>query len=512
MRKPVLAMLNTCVGQNNKCSDPLAALMVKAFPSKSTHRNFGEQPPTAIRTGAERVFASLRSMAQAMPCVGEITESSRAAVNTLNRCTREEFCVWIHERQEAMFLAVKWYVVHCLSHEECPVLHDVVTSHYTSFDAFHAAVLNSVGTLQSVMRKNAELGRSLLAADDTQRQWRRNVRIMVSTRSGVALRRARAVINAIKTYAKGGNVVQRDTDEMWKLERCMRQAACGGDHNLQARVLEASGIDIDTVRVLWTQQKFDRNEALHAVRRLDATRRTRVFEFAKAVEVYLNVHVHPLPVNVARQQEQARARRLHTDLVCTHHYVYGCPSCKEIKAFVVQDGATASNAFANGASRVLVDVCENGDDVLYCGRKQDQGAAKNSAVMAMCCNTRLVRMPAYGTVITWFGRSYSLCPQCTRVQPHGHAPCCICRSGGDEPVPTNAADETKCFHCGKQGAKHTYGGDDRMPVCGACRRPWMLARLQPGEQWPSDSLDLHRAIDQHWRTARWAEHFGVSLE
>ena len=516
MRKTILEVLNCCIGQSNKCTGALAALIAKAFPSKSNIRNFGEYASSAMNLSdhGHDVFIRLKYIMQLLlHRFGEMhQERHNDALRALSECTLNQFCVWVNERQEAMFLAVKWYIVQCLSAKECPVLYEIVQEHYTSYAVFAETVEDNVGELHRVMRNNALQGRSLLDSCSSKKPWCKNVRISVNSKSCSGARRAKMIINVIKIHAKTKNTMRRNVDAMWALFNRLHATNSAKDLNSQTKVLEEVVHNTEAVRVLWTQHKFDRTAALACVNKLSPRQVTLVMEFAKAVELQYSVDLHNLPRKIKQRQISSRSARQHTNLVCTHEYLYGCPNCKELKAFVVEDGKPSSNAFANGASRVLVDVGENIDDVMYCGRKQENAANGLTGVVAKCCDTRLVQIPAYGNVVTWYGKSYSLCPTCTRVQPHSHEPCCICRSGGDAPVEQEAQDQSlTCFHCGCLNAKHVYGERPRLPVCGSCQRPWMLAQLAPGCTWPEESLELHRAIDRNWGTAKWAEHFDVQV-
>ena len=519
MRQHILEVLDVCVGQNARCVSDLSNLLAKAFPSKSNIRNFGEVASSYMlaKNDGEFVFIALRYIVQTMLCSGTTLQDAikSSVAQALQTCTVEQFCVWVSERQEAVFLALKWYIVQCMSVSECSVLSEVACEHYSSYSAFVEAVNKNVAMLHDEMQKNFDRGNSLLDACTGDKVWCRNVRITVRSRSSTRLKRARAIVNVVKQFVKQGGSAERDNDKMWNLYRFLLHRSNHNDDNLPVRLLEACEVEVDSVRVLWAQHKFDRAAAVKALRRMSQEQITTAFELSKAIELKHNVCVHRLPRNVRNAQMQARRRRFGTDLVCTSTHIFGCPNCKELKAFVVEDSSKCNNAFANGCSRVLVDAADGEPDVMYCGRKQEKGQAGRRGVLAMCCDTRLARLPAYGSVITWFGKSYSLCTGCTRLQPHTHEQCCICRSGGDEPVQGDdiGPRSTACFHCGSMNAKHSYGeADTSLPVCGSCRRPWMLAQLAQGQKWPPESLELHRAIDHNWGTARWAEHFDVIVD
>jgi hypothetical protein len=233
-------------------------------------------------------------------------------------------------------------------------------------------------------------------------------------------------------------------------------------------------------------------------------------EFVCAWSMCLRIRTYSLPAHVRRDQCNSNSQRA--------TLLYACACCKQVRAFVVDEGLAAGNAWARGHQKVLLD---DATGVLYCGKRVEKASSQSRRMQRspdtgrsywkgqqslMCGYCPLLRIEMKGTLLSFYGKLYALCPSCMCVMLltanryyAGSIRCVNCRY-------SNSDADDRCFHCciDSSDMRQVRLLDDKLVrVCAACTRWWMDdTRLM---QRLSEEA-AHRAINERWGANRVAVH------
>ena len=231
-----------------------------------------------------------------------------------------------------------------------------------------------------------------------------------------------------------------------------------------------------------------------------------IYEFTMAWHMSLRINTYDLPQHIQDMQRRTTTERSTT--------VYVCSCCRQIRAFVVDDGHAANNAWARGHQKVLLDDCTG---ILYCGRRVEKVSSHTRRVSTatesgrsywksqqslMCGYCPLVRVELLGKLLSFYGKLYALCPYCmctmlvTTKQYHGDAFCCVnCR------YKTISRPQSICFHCCMETPhlSRITLKDATVDVCGTCSR-WWMADTSTTQHMTEEGI--HQAINERWAANR----------
>ena len=514
-----------CRNPHRRSLGPLGCLLVRAFPQKSSGRNFARWCASASSWSSPSVAQFVASSLQAM-LVGESGDgvetvaSATLAVRVASAMSDVDGPVlaqWASSchRWPVIYLAARWSVVSMM--RDVPGLRLAVCARMTSWPDYEAWVVAQVNEARRAANKaSASADERVLdgvAGAACGAQCTRGMRVTLggaSSGDGDALaamcRRASVVHSLVRT----GEVptVPRDMRALWLLLESSWRASAAE----MLCLVERTGMSPVSLRWWWASSlSVDRGQARAWYQSLDAPQRSLSLEFAHTIMVRACVRTHPLCARATATQLASRASRAARGLVITRSYVFGCVTCRQIRGFVCLPRAAATgDAAAQGTARAIVDF-DTG--LLYCGRRVERTSLNHAA----CRKTRLLKMYMDGRVLEWFGRYLLLCPTCTRLceypcmaPPVGDGPvyrdglytCTSCRHGGDDPMlnSESSAASWVCAHCGGSASSSSAITWRGARWCVRCRRDWMTAST--GQGTAADDVLVHRAIDERWGRRR----------
>jgi len=226
-------------------------------------------------------------------------------------------------------------------------------------------------------------------------------------------------------------------------------------------------------------------------------------EFVQAWTMCYRVRTYRMPRHIAEEQAQSAGTG--------DRYIYACVCCRQLREFVVDDNPDSGNAWACGHQKILLD---DATWDMFCGKRvekanvpgrrgpHDSGRSYwKSQQTIMCGYSPLLKVSMLGTILSFFGRVYMLCPLCT---------CVMCvnaqRYRGDTVRCLNctyrahAQHTPACFHCHRADKLSVVAiGQQVLSVCDKCNRKWMHMDNVTSV---IDTEVAHQAINERWSTNR----------
>jgi len=234
-------------------------------------------------------------------------------------------------------------------------------------------------------------------------------------------------------------------------------------------------------------------------------------EFVSAWTLCFKLRVYDLPKHIGDEQAAVGVKR--------DRVVYACGCCKQLRAFVV-DGSNNSNAWACGHQKVLLND-ETGQ--VYCGKRIEKNPAPRKHATAesrrsywksqqsiMCGYSPLIKICMAGKLLSFFGKLYMLCPQCSCVMRltseryHGSSVRCVHCA-----YKASTECQNRCFHCYSSSTDLSTVALSSSTVftCTCCRKRWMDQDTITSN---IDEETAHQAINERWSTNRVAVYCACS--
>ena len=501
---------------SNRAVDPVGHVLNKAWPMRCSVRNFSDIVASYIKR-EPRVYDFICSVLHAS-MLGIYSTATVVAELPLrmilyryyvaNRVTQEHLSRWVHDdNYSIVFVAIKEYIAFAVS--MVPGLAAVLQEHY-NWEGFVHSVRAQADSMRAALNRNICQPQSMFKEALTAIAGVRCFKCpppMVDT--CVLCDNISNTVRAIcvperNTYQKPLRMdIFGSIQDLVHLGVPMGDVACAvGIPAHIASLLSAVALP-RAPTLAWRQLKQlecpsdDVCLLLH--------------EFMCAWLMALRIRTYPLPAHITREQKALETSRSTT--------VYACSCCKQLRAFVVDDGNSTGHAFACGHQKVILDDTTN---VLYCGKRVEKASTQSRRMTRsgesgrsywkaqqsmMCGYCPLLRIDMLGTLLLFFGKLYMLCPSCMCVMCLRHSSfhgdsarcmnCCYTSSA--------CAAEKKCFHCcDTSRAMHEIALCRQVvSVCVDCKRRWMddediMSKLTEDV--------AHRAINERWGSNRVSVH------
>ena len=507
----VQKLVSTCFASHrpgNRAIDPIGHVLNKAWPMRCSVRNFSEIVSAYILVEPDIynfVLMSLHAcMAGAYP--GATVHATTAVKLVLYRhyvydpISPEHLAAWVERNNHILlFVAIKEYIGYAVS--TVPGLSSVLDPEY-KWEEFISSVTHQADTIRTTLNLHSASPKTMFDSAQTAVQPIRSykcrtppldqgtmceniqtaVRMAYHPCEDVYHRPLRMPMYYAVRYAVWAGAPVYDIARAVGVvhENAMRIAKAGSSRSTPADWRAVRSIQCKTA-----------NDALV------------LHEFVQAWTMCYKIITHRLPQHIVHEQAEKATR--------SEYVVYACACCRQLRAFVV-DTSTNNNAWACGHQKVLL------DDVtgeLYCGKRIEKNTVPGRSngrdscrsywkaqQSLMCGYSPLMKIDMAGTLLSFYGKLYMLCPCCMCVMRlsaerfYGATVRCVnCF------YRASAATAPKCFHCYKSTAELTTVAlmQSTVHVCLRCTRRWM-ARDDITRSIDIDTA--HQAINERWSTNR----------
>ena len=505
---------------SNRAVDPIGHVLNKAWPMRCSVRNFSDIVSSYIKDDPcvyEFVCLTLHAtMLGIYPTAG--VKAHLPLRMLLHKCYVEDrisvqdMAAWVGREYHALvFVAIKEYIAFAVS--IAPSLASVLAQHY-KWGEFVRSVRAQADFLRSAL--NANVGNTAIMFNAA-----------VAAVAGVKcfkcpppLADTCVTVENIANVIRGACLPSRNmytTPLRMELFSQMRELIAGGVPI--GRIARACGIRDEVACILQDIDSAVGRAPPSVWRRLKAIRPCTdgdalvMHEFTSAWVMCCRVATHPLPRHIVKQQQQRLAMAGSRSTV-----VYACCCCKQLRAFVVHEGASTGNAWACGHQKVILDDCTG---VLYCGKRVEKASTQSRRLMhvpdsgrsywkaqqsMMCAHCPLLEIEMIGTVLSFYGKLYILCPSClcvmclNRSRFHGASARCI------NCTYSSSTSHTRiCFHCcdARRSTSEIALNQQVVSVCTDCKRRWM----DDNEIMAVLTEEIaHRAINERWGANRVSVH------
>ena len=503
-----------------RCACPLASLLLRCFPQKTSARNFARycasktHVPDDVAGHVLKAMSDMLVLEMPLSCKPrqQLTSNALARVrHALGSATPADLRRWLSgppSRFAPVYLALRWRVVCAV--QDASGLRAALEYHMSTWSTYEDFIASQVCSVRRAVNAAGPNDR-LLGSCDEAASSTRGMRVVVTSSPppmSAMVRRAAIVISIIRT--RQAPPAPRNAQAASMLLRCAwRASSVEMIHLLTQMGMCSSALNF------WSSlsASVDRRAVVKWLSTLRPDQLQLTLELGRALIVRGKARLHRLSQNCLRRQCESRRRRTNLKLLTTKPYIFACPTCTQVRGFVCPATCASSgngrqphgmdNYCAMGTSRCIIDFDNN---LLYCGRRVERSTLGG----ADCRDSLLLKVPIDGYVLEWFGQFLMLCPGCTRLVAHPSMPdtgsdtygpdglfrCVRCRCGGDE---TPAQRLPPCDHCGEtvsSAASHTWRS---CTFCSRCRRKWMVPN-NDAIHLPMDVV--HRAIDHRWPPAR----------
>ena len=501
---------------SNRAIDPIGHVLNKAWPMRCSVRNFSDIVASYIERETS-VYLFVCTVMHACMCGIYPTSQVKATLPLKlllhryyisQRVSQSHLAQWVRQgNHNIVFVAIKEYIAFAVS--MVPGLASVLKQDY-GWDEFVHSVTEQADTARSELNRSTHEPSEMFARALSAMACARVFKCPPPTPGQLLL--CETLSSVIRTKCvPSGNVYK--TPLRVQIYNAIKDVVAMGAS--MHKVARAVGISSSVVSIL---QDVDHDKpapsAMRRLRNMELTHEHEsllLYEFIAAWGMCLRIHTYPLPAHVQAEQERSESKRSTT--------VFACACCKQVRAFVVDEGHAAGNAWARGHQKVLLDD-ETG--VLYCGKRVEKAATQSRRLQAasdagrsywkaqqslMCGYCPLVKIEMKGTLLSFYGKLYVLCPLCLctmLVTPNrylgGSLRCVNCR------YKTTCQESERCFHCFMECDEMTSFSvsDDRtLYSCTSCTRWWMQDQEMMAKL---DEETVHKAINERWSTNRLQVH------
>ena len=500
---------------NNRAVDPIGHVLNKAWPMRCSVRNFSDIVSAYIMKDPEVYLFICTTMHACM--AGVYPSSSVTASVALrillykhyvsNQISQSHLAQWVRQDNHSIvFVAIKEYIVFAVS--MVPGLECVLQSYY-NWDQFVASVSTQADAVRNALNHN--IGSPTCMFYEAQQS-------MMAARCfkcPAPLLDIGTICDQVATIVRTNCVPSKavfKTPLRYYIYKLIREPLALGVPISQLAVAMRLPTDFSHLLGLVASRRATSAtwKLLRSLQYVGDNTKLLVHEFVVAWTMCIKVCMYALPQHI-QQSHSAHPRDRPTVL-------YACVCCRQVRAFVVDEGNSAGNAWACGHQKVLLDD-ETG--TLYCGkrvekvsshsrriqRSNDTGRSYWKAQQSMMCGyCPLLRMEMKGQLLSFYGKLYMLCPSCMCVMclrnnryHHDSIRCVNCQYKG------GASNSQRCFHCYTiaPNLRHIIIGRQEVCVCTTCTRRWMddtsLLGIVTEEV-------VHRAINERWGANRVAVH------
>ena len=511
MPNMVRKIVGTCFASHrpgNRAIDPIGHILNKAWPMRCSVRNFSEIVSAYITADSSIYRFTLLVMHAAMLGVYPASKvRATVAVKLLlyryyvhSAIDAENLSRWIqHNNHILLFVAIKEFIAYSVS--AVPGLSSVLDDAY-NWQEFVQSVTHQSDTIRATINQYSATPGDM---------FDRALEAVVSVRSykcptpplepGIVGDNLQAAVRM--TYYPDVDVYQRPMRVA--IYDAIREAIQLGAPLRDVAI--ALGIGDGIAGLLHNTARPNSTPAdWRALRKLRCTSTDEALllhEFVHAWTMCHKIQVYMLPQHIAAEQAESA--------ISANRIIYACACCRQLRAFVVDD-SNNSNAWACGHQKVLL------DDVtgqVYCGKRIEKNPVPRRSTTAdsrrsywkaqqsiMCGYSPLLKIPMDGTLLSFYGKLYLLCPACTcvmRLNPdryHGNTIRCVHCT-----YRATSTSSHRCFHC--------YTSDLDLQtvalsmatvyVCTTCWRRWMTRDDITSN---IDEDTAHQAINERWSTNR----------
>jgi len=511
MPNMVRKIVGTCFSSHrpgNRAIDPIGHILNKAWPMRCSVRNFSEIVSAYITADSSIYQFTLLVLHAGMLGIYP-TSNVRATVSVKlllhryyvhNAISTEHLARWIqHNNHILLFVAIKEFIAYSVS--AVPGLSSVLDDAY-NWREFVQSVTQQSDAIRSKINQYgaspAQMFERALEAAVAVRSYKCPTPPLEPGLVGDNMQGAVRM-----TFYPDADVYKRPmrVPIYYAIHRAIQLGAA------LREVATALGIRPDVANLLHNAARSNSVpsdwRALKNVHCTDTDEALLLHEFVHAWTMCYKIRVYTLPQHIAKEQAQ--------NSVGANRVIYACACCKQLRAFVVDD-SNNSNAWACGHQKVLL------DDVtgqVYCGKRIEKNPVPRRRSTAdscrsywkaqqsiMCGYSPLLKIQMDGTLLSFYGRLYLLCPGCACVM-RLHAD----RYSGDTIRcvhctyrATNTSSH-RCFHCYTSGhtLKTVALSMATLYVCTTCWRKWMT---RDDITRNIDEDTTHQAINERWSTNR----------
>lgn len=518
LRNLVRKIVNTCFMSqrpSNRAIDPIGHVLNKAWPMRCSVRNFSDIVSSYIIRDPDVyrfICAAMHTCMLGTYPTSTVTAQLRLRM-ILHRyyvaqcISQQHLAEWVRQDNHGIvFVAIKEYIVFAVS--MVPGLASVLHAYYNWAD-FVSSVSSQADAIRTALNDNMECPEIMFSAARLSITYSRCFKCPTPTTDMGAL--CDTVATIIRTKCVPRCNVYTRPQRMAIYNHIREPLALGAPID---KVALAMGLPAQAAQAIsGVVAPGAPSSAWRALRRYSCTddeKALLIHEFVCAWTMSAKIRTFPLPPHIKRAQQRAQLDR--------STVVYACTCCRQLRAFVIDEGSAAGNAWACGHQKVLLD---DATGVLYCGKRvekassqsrrmrqtNDSGRSYWKAQQSMMCGyCPLLKLEMVGTLLCFYGKLYMLCPSCmgtmrlTHERYRGDSIRCVnCQYRG------NSAATIGCFHCcASQVALRpiTLQGL-HMHVCDGCTRKWMDDEsLMAGV-----TEDIaHQAINERWGTNRLLVH------
>lgn len=509
VRKIIQTCFTLSQRPGNRSNDPVGHILNKAWPMRCSVRNFSDIVSLYIKQHP-CIYSLMQSLLHSTMVGAYCNKHAQATVGVRLLLYKyfvckppsvDQFAAWLKQGNYLLlFVAIKEYIAFTVS--QLPGLQHVLRD-YFSWDAFTKSVTNLANIVRQTLNQYAATPGVMF---DNALQMIRSARSHKCPAPPSDVTHIGDQLQTTVRLLPCKPVHEQPNPARYQLYHAFHKAvAMDVPLGELARLISLPSNVCDSLNACtkpnatvsaWRTLRANLQSA-----RLDAE---QVHELVQAWVCCKQIHTYNLPPHIAKQQLECM-RAVHTTSV------YVCLCCRQLRAFVVDDGTT-HNAWACGHQRVLLDD-ETG--IVYCGRHSEKqnaalasGSGDNSRSQwkhrqsVMCGMCPLLPIELAGKILSFFGKQYMFCPHCACIMQlrdtrfWGKTVMCVNCSYRRQAVPDN-----RCFHCYTtctdmhQVALQTTA----VHVCKSCTRRWM--KNDAITQHLTEDV-AHQAINERWSLNR----------
>lgn len=501
---------------SNRAIDPIGHVLNKAWPMRCSVRNFSDIVASYIeRDNSVYLFVCIVMHA----CMGGIypsaTVKARLELQMLlhrhyisQRVSQQHLAAWVRQgNHHIVFVAIKEYIAFAVS--MVPGLAHVLAVDY-GWEDFVSSVTQQADAARQELNACAHDPSTMFSRAQLAMTSVRVFKCPPPTPGQLAF--CDTISSVLRTKCVPSGNVYKSPLRVHIYTAIYKLVHAGAD---MGQVAAAVGIPLPIVDILEgvTRQRPTSN-AMRRLRSLEVEGEATsllLYEFISAWEMCLRIHTYTLPLHIRQEQDRSTSKR--------STEIYACACCKQVRAFVVDEGHAAGNAWARGHQKVLLDDVTG---ILYCGKRVEKASTQSRRLQVasdtgrsywkaqqslMCGYCPLVKIEMKGTLLSFYGKLYVLCPLCLctmLVTPArylaGSIRCVNCR------YKTTCKESERCFHCFSEARnmeQFTTSDSRTLYACTTCFRWWMKDDSMMTE---IDEDTVHKAINERWSTNRLAVH------
>ena len=499
---------------SNRAIDPIGHVLNKAWPMRCSVRNFSEIVSSYILRDTG-VYMFVCTVMHA--CMAGVYPTSRAPCSlrlrmilykhyVLDRVSPRHLSEWVqHGNHAIVFVAIKEYIAFAVS--MVPGLSHVLQREYQWSD-FVASVTAQADVARHTLDQHCHDPSRMF---DAARDAMQGVKVFkCPTPSPDNLHICDTITGILRSTCTSSEDVYKTPLRVHLYNSIQKSVVAGVPIH---RIAACCGVGrklVDSLEQLCCSTPSP--SAWKQVRSIEPCKDGNALlthEFMVAWSMCIQIHLYNLPSHIQKEQMESTSQR--------NTRVYACSCCRQIRAFIVDEGRSASNAWARGHHKVLLD---DSNGILYCGKRVEKASSHSRRLKQpsnvgrsywkaqqslMCGYCPLLCFDMLGKLLSFYGKLYCLCPTCRcmmAVSPECYVAnsmkCVNCRYQNS----SAGVNGVTCFHCCvecQDAVTFEIKDGHRMTACTACSRWWMNDRSIVCQL---DEATVHRAINERWSSNR----------